>query len=164
MSRDSLAILACSNMSIPMYCSSHRDIPNIHLGSHRGMNPPVSMLSHLQTLYRIVSSYTNLRHMDWGVISIYPCHLTLSLKDPFKRKTLEMLVSQHLQMSPPKTIMRHFLCGKSDMILVNRHKVSWSIHWVFNWHQIWRVFIFHMDKLNFKVVWHDSHRNPNFQG
>ena len=50
-----------------------------------------------------------------------------------------------------------------DMILVNGHTVTWSISLMFDWHQIWRAFIFHMDRLDFRTHVQIPSRTPTFR-
>ena len=72
-------------------------------------------------------------------------------------------------MPPTITLWGIVDLGGVDMILTKGHTASWSIHQVFDWHQIWRAFIwqafiFHIDRLDSRAIRQNWRRNPNFWG
>ena len=54
--------------------------------------------------------------------------------------------------------------GIFDFFVWSNQMASWSIHQVFNWHQIWHVFIFYIDSFNSRTTCRNSYQNLDFWG
>ena len=112
------------------------------------------------------------------------------MKSSFQRKTLETLVLQNfpslrytyvpqgnlLRPQDPRVVESwHYVSiystfwgianlSRVDVILVSSHMAPCSVHWVSDWLQIRRAFLFHIDGLNSRPSCQKSYWNPDFWG